>query len=108
MRCSQLVVPILMLLLLVPAAIQPQIMPPQPPGKLNIYSQPPGAVVTINNKQQSQHTNAAFVVTPGNYTVLVYDPGGKTQLTCTVDGSSVPPSNGIQVSSGETKIIRCK
>ena len=108
MRFSKLAAPIPMFLLLAPAAIQPQIMPPQPPGKLNIYSQPPGAVVTINNKQQSQHTNAAFVVTPGNYTVSVFDSGTGKQLTCAVDGSSAPPSSGVQVSSGETKIIRCK
>ena len=108
MRFSKLAAPVSTFLLLVPVAIQPQIMPPQQPGKLNIYSQTPGALVTINKQQQSQRTNAAFVVTPGSYTVLVYDPGGKTQLTCTVDGSSVPPSNGVQVSSGETKIIRCK
>jgi hypothetical protein len=46
---------------------------PQMPslGRLVISSEPAGATVTINGRQQSQLTNATFVVSAGKYTVSV-------------------------------------
>jgi hypothetical protein len=86
----------LALLLLLPPSLDPQIMPPQP-GKLNIYSQPNGAVVSINGQKMQQHTNASFVVSPGTYTVSVT--GSNPSFTC--------PAKQVQVGSGQTITMIC-
>jgi PEGA domain len=69
----------LTILLLLPAALQPQ-MPPQS-GRLVISSQPTGAIVTINGKEMGQHTNATFVVSSGNYRVSVASADGSLHCT---------------------------
>jgi hypothetical protein len=46
-------------------------------GRLVISSEPAGAIVTINGKQQSQRTNATFVVSAGKYNVSVASPDGR-------------------------------
>lgn len=86
---------LLLSLLLCPLALRSQ-MPPQP-GRLVITSEPPGATVTINGKQVSQHTNATFLVSPGSYTVSVASPDGR--LSC--------PATTLSVSSGQTTTGDC-
>jgi hypothetical protein len=63
---------------------------PQMPslGRLVISSEPAGATVTINGRQQSQLTNATFVVSAGNYTVSVVSADGK--LKCGAIPLTVP------------------
>lgn len=87
---------ILTLVLLVPAALEPQIMPPQP-GRLNIYSQPAGASVYINGQKQSHPTNATFVVTPGNYRVSVS--AANASFSC--------PEKQLTVNPGQTLNLTC-
>lgn len=107
MRKGRRAAMILTFILLVSAGLQPQIMPPQP-GKLNIYSQPVNAVVFINGKQMSQHTNAAFVVAPSTYQISVKVSG--STLTCSAAplGKSLPGAVQVSVSPGETVTITCK
>src|SRR5215467_3522256 len=93
MRFSKCDATILTLLALVPAQLQPQIMPPQP-GKLNIYSQPAGAAVSINGQQMQQRTNASFSVSPGTYQV-------------SVTGPSLKCSKQVQVDPGQTVVLNC-
>ena len=85
---------LLVLVLLSPAALTPQ-MPPQP-GRLAISSDPTGATVTINGQQMGQHTDATFVVSPGTYTVSVSLEG---KLSCS--GIS------LTVSAGQTAGGKC-
>lgn len=59
---------------LLPARLVPQ-MPSL--GRLVISSEPTGAMVTINGKQQDQPTNATFVVSAGTYKVSVASLDGK-------------------------------
>ena len=86
---------LLVSLLLCTLGLRPQ-MPPQP-GRLVITSEPAGATVTINGKQQPQHTNATFLVSPGSYTVSVASQDGK--LSC--------PATTLSVSSGQTTTGDC-
>jgi hypothetical protein len=53
-------------------------------GRLVISSEPPGATVTINGKQQNQLTNASFVVSAGKYTVSVANADGKLKCSDTL------------------------
>jgi hypothetical protein len=66
---------LLALFLLFPAALLPQ-MPPQP-GRLAISSEPQGADIYINGPKMSQPTPAVFVVSPGQYSILVQSPDGR-------------------------------
>jgi hypothetical protein len=80
--------------LLFPAALLPQ-MPPQP-GRLVVSSEPPGADIYINGSKMSQHTNAVFVVSPGQCSILVQSPDGKYKckiLNTTVNASQTVPFN---------------
>jgi hypothetical protein len=86
---------LLLLNLLFATALWPQ-MPPQP-GRLVILSEPAGAIVTINGKQVDQHTNATFLVSPGNYKVAVASSDGK--LSC--------PEITLSISSGQTVTSEC-
>jgi hypothetical protein len=97
MKSSNCAAIMLTLLLLVPTGLEPQIMPPQP-GKLNIYSQPAGAAVTINGQQQEQRTNAAFVVSPGTYQVSVA--GSNPPFSC--------PAKSVHVDPNQTVTLYCK
>jgi len=74
-------------------------MPPQP-GKLVISSDPAGAVVTINGQQQSQHTNATFIVSPGTYPIRVQS--SNPNFTCVKEGE-----NSVHVSAGQTVFLTC-
>jgi PEGA domain len=53
-------------------------------GRLVISSEPAGATVTINGKQQSQRTNATFVVSAGKYTISVASADGRLKCSDTV------------------------
>jgi hypothetical protein len=86
---------LLALIMLLPTGLEAQ-MPPQP-GKLVIYSVPEGAVVTINSQEQQQHTNATFIVSPGNYQVSVTN--SNPALNC--------PSKPVSVSAGQTISLTC-
>jgi hypothetical protein len=111
MRLTKLAALVLTFILLVPAVVHPQIMAPQPPGKMNIYSSPnSGALVTINGNPQSQHTNASFVVTPGLYSVVVSFPSAKQPLSCTIDGNPAKGSSPVKVpvASEVTVTVRCQ
>jgi hypothetical protein len=81
------------LLLVVPAMLPPQ-MPPQP-AKLVIYSEPSGAMITINGQPQ-RRTNATFIVSPGNYQILVTN--SSPALNC---------SKSVTPSAGETVTLTC-
>jgi hypothetical protein len=83
------------MILLLPAAALPQ-MPPQQ-AKLVIYSAPSGALITINNREMQQRTNATFIVSPGTYSVAVQDTDA--HLSC------ANPS--VQLSSGQTLVLTC-
>ena len=66
-------------IMLVAAFLWPATLAPQMPsvGRLVISSEPTGAMVTINGKQQDQPTNATFVVSAGTYKVSVASVDGK-------------------------------
>jgi hypothetical protein len=81
--------------LLLPVGLQPQ-MPPQP-AKLSVYSEPAGAIVTINGQQMQQRTNATFVVSPGRYQVSVIN--SNPRLNC--------PSKPVELPPGQTLVITC-
>jgi hypothetical protein len=88
---------LLALFLLFPAALPPQ-MPPQP-GRLAISSERPGADIYINGPKMSQLTNAVFVVSPGQYSILVQSPDGKfhctTEKPLTVQAGQTVPFNCV-------------
>jgi hypothetical protein len=107
MRFSRQAAMMLAPILLIPAALRPQILPPQP-GKLNVYSKPAGATVYINRNPMTQPTNAAFVVTPGTYQVSVKQ--SNTTLTCSATPRGKSLSDGIEVSvsAGQTVTINCQ
>jgi hypothetical protein len=81
-------------ILLCPAALSPQ-MPPQP-GKLVISSYPTDALIAINGKQVSQHTNATFLVSPGTYQIEVASTDGR--IKC---------SGALTVAAGQTAGATC-
>jgi hypothetical protein len=81
-------------ILLWPAALLPQMRPQ--PGKLVISSNPTGATISINGSVVSQHTNANFTVSPGNYAIVVTSPDGSFKCT----GSRT-------VVSGQTVSVTC-
>ena len=66
-------------------------------GKLEIKSVPEGARISVNDKQLEQLTNAAFVVSPGNYKVAVT--GGSGPLNC--------GDRNVYISSGSDVIVTC-
>jgi PEGA domain len=63
-------------------------------GKLVIQSAPTGANIVINRQTMSQQTNAAFVVSPGDYSV-------------SVSGNASCAEKSFPVSSGGTTTITC-
>jgi hypothetical protein len=73
-----------------PASLVPQ-MPSI--GRLVISSEPTGAMVTINGKQQNQPTNATFVVSAGTYKVSVASLDGK--LKCGTITLTVPVGQAV-------------
>jgi PEGA domain len=81
---------------LFPAGLLQGIMPPQP-AKLAIYSEPPGAVVTINGHQMQQHTNATFSVSAGTYQISVVSLNPR--FSC--------PVKVVSVVSGQTDSFTC-
>jgi len=97
MKISNCAAMTLTFLLLVPG-LDPQIMPFQP-GRVNVYSEPSGALVYMNGQKMQQPTNATFVVTPGNYQI-------------SVDGSQLNPSvscpvKKVRVDPGQTVTLHC-
>ena len=83
-------------ILFLPAGLLPAIMPPQP-AKLAIYSDPPGAIVTINGQQMQQRTDAAFTVSPGRYQIFVESVSPR--FSC--------PTKAVDVASGQTVSLKC-
>lgn len=69
-------------------------------GKLQINSSPhEGANIFINSKPTNQHTNFAFVMSPGTYWVAVT--GGPDNLNCGGEGGKA------QITSGSTVVLTC-
>ena len=95
MRANQILMLLPAFFFLLPTGKQPQ-MPPQP-AKLSIFSQPAGAVVTINGRQMQQRTNATFVVSPGTYQVAVEN--SNPPLHC--------PARAVTLTAGETLAVTC-
>jgi hypothetical protein len=69
------------------------------PGRLRVTSEPPGATVTIDNRQMSKQTDSTFVVFPGNHTVSVK---GKDQA-----GKIMYCAASLYVGAGATKSVHC-
>jgi len=82
-------------LFLFPWLLRPQAAP----GRLQVTSEPPGATVTLDNKQMPRRTDSTFVVFPGNHMVAVTgkDKTGQT-MRCTAS---------LNISSGVTKSVHC-
>ncbi len=84
-------------LFLFPGLLRSQM--PQRPGRLNVTSAPPGATVTIDNRQMSRPTPFTFVLSPGRHSVSVR---GKDEA-----GKEVYCAASLDVSSGTTKRVHC-
>lgn len=70
-------------------------------GKLEIQSNPAGASIAINGKQEQQLTDFTYVVGQGNYTVSVA--GGPGSLTkCSGDNAKT-----VSVKAGTTAVVTC-
>jgi PEGA domain len=70
-------------------------------GKLQIQSNPAGASISINGKQEQQLTDFTYVVGQGNYTVSVS--GGPGSLTkCSGENAKT-----VSVKSGATVAMTC-
>ncbi|MFZ1941064.1 MAG: hypothetical protein WBA18_05870 [Terracidiphilus sp.] len=105
---------ILSVIPLVPAQLEPQIMPP-PPAKLVISSEPSGAVVSIgldkaHMQVMQQRTNATFYVSAGSYLVSLNS--SVSDISCTVSppNKAAPGAQGfvgVKVNSGDTAAINC-
>jgi hypothetical protein len=64
---------------------------PQPLGKLQLTSTPPGASIVINDMTRSEKTPVTLAVYPGDYKVIIG--------TC--------QEQTVHVSAGETKTVDC-
>jgi hypothetical protein len=90
MRTQRLIELALFYLLVFPALLHPQMAP----GRLQVSSEPPGAIVTIDNRQMPRPTDATYVVFPGNHTV-------------SVTGKAIKCTASLTISSGVTKSVNC-
>jgi hypothetical protein len=95
MRTQRLIELALFCPLVFPALLHPQMAP----GRLQVSSEPPGAIVTIDNRQMPRPTDATYVVFPGNHTVSVT---GKDQT-----GKAIKCTASLNISSGVTKSVNC-
>ena len=67
------------------------------PGTLVIRSVPTGAPVSLNGSTSSQQTDLSLAVSPGSYTVVVGNPGGKPFC----------PPKQLAVKAGQTLVLVC-
>lgn len=67
---------------------------PQPPGRLSVTSEPPGATITIDNRQMNRPTPSTLALSPGQHSLSVR---GK-DIYCTAS---------LNVQAGASKSANC-
>lgn|SRR5208283_493474 len=86
--------PELVLCCVVPFAGLLRSQTPQPPGRLIVTSDPPGATITIDNRQMNRPTPFTFAVSPGQHSV-------------SVKGEGMYCAGSLNVQSGTAKPAHC-
>jgi hypothetical protein len=67
---------------------------PQPPGRLSVTSDPPGATITIDDQQMNRQTPFTFAISPGQHSV-------------SVRGKDMYCAASLNVQSGAAKSVHC-